>query len=79
MELETYTLQHTFTLALAESLLAKAPNEIRRAFTRRDDGFLTIEFNVTGPYDAPQTDLSRRLLKGAGEQLLQKGLQKLFK
>ncbi len=78
MNLETYTLQHTFTLALAEGLLAKAPNEIRRAFTRRDDGFLTIEFNVTGPYDAPKTDLSQRLLKGAGQQLLDKGLKKLF-
>jgi uncharacterized protein involved in outer membrane biogenesis len=78
MELQNYTLQHTFTLALAESLLAQAPNEIRRAFSRRDDGFLTIEFNVTGPYDAPKTDLSQRLLKGAGQQLLDKGLKKLF-
>ncbi len=78
MELENYTLNHTLTLALAESLLAKVPNEIRNAFTKRADGFLTIDFKVTGPYDAPKTDLSQRLLKGAGQQLLDKGLKKLF-
>ena len=58
---------------------AKTPKEIQGAFKDRGDGYLTVDFKVTGPYDSPKTDLSQRLLKGAGEQLLQKGLQKLLK
>ena len=79
MELEKYTLNHTMTLAVAKSVLAKTPKEIQGAFKDRGDGYLTVDFKVTGPYDSPKTDLSQRLLKGAGEQLLQKGLQKLLK
>jgi hypothetical protein len=38
-----------------------------------------LDFRVWGPYDSPKTDLQQRIVKGAAEQLLQKGLEKLFK
>jgi uncharacterized protein involved in outer membrane biogenesis len=77
--LEDYSLNHTFTLALAKGTLDSAPKEVRNIFTQRDDGSFAIEFKVWGPYDAPKTDIEKRLLKGAADQLLEKGLQKLFK
>lgn len=79
VSLNDYSLNHTLTLAVEKELLAKVPKEVRASFTEREDGYLTIEFKVTGPYDNPKTDLSQRLLKGATDQLLQKGLQKLLR
>jgi hypothetical protein len=77
--LEDYSLNHTFTLALAKEFLARVPKEIRANFTERPDGFLAIEFRVWGPYDSPKTDLQTRLMRGVGEQLLEKGLKQLLK
>jgi len=77
--LDTYTLNHTLTLALAKSTLDRVPKEVRAIFTERADGFLTMDFKVTGPYDAPKTDLRERIARGLTDQLIQKGLQKLFK
>jgi uncharacterized protein involved in outer membrane biogenesis len=77
--LEDYSLNHTLTLALAKEALERAPKEIRQLFTERADGFVTMEFKVWGPYDKPKTDLDKRLLKGVGEQLLEKGLKQLMK
>jgi hypothetical protein len=79
VKLEDNSLNHDLTLAIASSTLDKMPKEIRAVFTEQPDGFLALSFHVSGPYTSPKTDLQERLLKGAGEQLLQKGLQKLFK
>ncbi len=77
--LADYSLNHDMTLALAPELLNKLPKEVRALFAQQPNGMLGISFRVTGPYDAPKTDLKDKLLKGAGQQLLEKGLQKLFK
>jgi uncharacterized protein involved in outer membrane biogenesis len=77
--LDDYALNHNLTLALAKGMLDKTPKEIRNVFTERDDGFMTIDFRVWGPYDAPKTDIAARIIRGAGEQLLEKGLRKLLK
>lgn len=77
--LDDYVLQHELTLAVAESVLAKVPKEVRGAFHATEDGMLALEFRATGPYDSPKTDLSQRLLRGAGQQLLEKGLQKMLR
>ncbi|MBI5686363.1 MAG: AsmA family protein [Verrucomicrobia bacterium] len=73
------TLNHEITLALSKPLLAKAPKELQSAFKDRGDGFLTVDFHVTGPYDSPKTDLTQGLLKNAVQQQLQQRLFKLFK
>ncbi len=77
--LEDDSLNHTMTLALAKETLEHAPKEVQRLFQQRQDGWYTIEFKVWGPYDKPKTDLDKRLLKGVGEQLLEKGLKQLMK
>ncbi len=79
VSLADYSLDHHLTLALAAGLLGNVPKEVRAVFTDRGDGFFTLDFRVYGPYDAPKTDLKERLVKGATDQLLQKGLEKLFK
>jgi uncharacterized protein YhdP len=73
------TLNHNMTLALAKETLNNVPAEIRKVFAERPDGFLTLDFRVWGPYDSPQTDLKDRIVRGATQQLIDKGLQKLFK
>jgi hypothetical protein len=79
VSLEDYSLNHNLTLALAKGMLDRVPKEIRGIFTERPDGFLALDFRVSGPYDSPKTDLTARLAKGAADQLLQKGIEKLFK
>lgn len=75
VSLADYSLDHRLTLALAQGLLDRVPKEIRGIFTDRGDGFLTLDFRVYGPYDAPKTDIKERLVKGATGQLLQRLLQ----
>ncbi len=77
--LSDYALNHKLTLALENSLLDKVPKEIRGAFKKRDDGYSELEFNVTGPYDKPKTDLAERLVKGAAGGLIDRGLKQLFR
>lgn len=79
VSLADYSLNHDLTLAFAPNSLDNAPKEIRALFTQRSDGFLTLDFRVWGPYDSPKTDLKERIVRGATEQLLEKGLQKLLK
>jgi len=79
VSLADYALNHDLTLAVAPGVLAKVPKEVRAVFAQQPDGFLALSFHVSGPYDAPKTDIPERLLKGAGQQLLEKGLEKLFK
>jgi uncharacterized protein involved in outer membrane biogenesis len=79
VSLADYTLNHDMTLALAKEALNNTPKEIRAVFTERPDGFLTLDFRVWGPYDSPQTDLKERIVRGATQQIIEKGLQKLLK
>lgn len=77
IQLSDYSLNHEFTLALAGELLSKLPKEVREALTQRADGYYTLSFKVTGPYDSPKTNLGNVLVKKAGQQLLQQGLKLL--
>ena len=79
VSLDDYSLNHNLTLAVAQDLLKRAPKEVRNVFTPRADGFLTLDFRVWGPYDSPKTDLQNRIVQGAAEQLLERGLKKLLK
>ena len=79
VSLATSTLDHQLTLALAKGVLDRAPREVRAAFAERADGLLAVNFRVWGPYDAPKTDLSDRVLKGVAEGFLRRGLRKLFR
>jgi hypothetical protein len=79
VSLADYSLNHNLTLVFAKGVLDNVPKEVRGVFAERPDGSRTLEFRVWGPYDAPKTDLTDRLVKGATQQLLQKGLQQLFK
>lgn len=79
VSLADYSLNHDMTLTLAPGLVAKVPKEIRGVFAAQPDGSLAISFHVSGPYDAPKTDLTERIAKGAVGGLLEKGLQKLFR
>ncbi len=73
------TLNHDLTLALSKTLLAKVPKEVQSAFKDRGDGFLAVDFHVSGPYDSPKTDLAQGLLKNAAKDQIQQRLFKLFK
>jgi uncharacterized protein involved in outer membrane biogenesis len=79
VNLEDYSLNHAMTLALAKGVLANVPSEIRAIFAERSDGYLTLDFRVWGPYDSPKTDLQKRIARGAAQQLLGRGLQKLIR
>jgi AsmA-like C-terminal region len=73
------TVDHALTLALPKATVARAPRDVRRAFTEQPDGWMTVAFRVWGPYEAPRTDLSDRLLRGTTEDLLRKGFKQLFR
>ena len=73
------TLNHDLTLALSKTLLAKVPKEVQSAFKDRGDGFLAVDFHVSGPYDSPKTDLAQGLLKNAAKDQIQQRLFKLLK
>jgi AsmA protein len=76
VSLDKYTLHHNMRLTLAKGALdgALLPG-IRELFAEQPDGSLTRDFKVWGPYNSPKTDLTKRI----GQQLLQNGLQQLFK
>jgi uncharacterized protein involved in outer membrane biogenesis len=75
IQLSDYSLNHEFTLALAKDLLSRLPQEVRDALTQRADGYYTLSFKVTGPYDSPKTDLGTKLVQDAAKQLLKKFLK----
>jgi hypothetical protein len=79
ISLADYSLNHDLTLVLAKGTLDNVPKEIRAVFTERPDGSFTIDFRVWGPYDSPQTDLKDKIVRGATQQLIERGLQTLFK
>lgn len=79
MALDTYALQHELTLALSDAVSARLPKQVRGAFRKTDDGLLALDFRATGPYNSPKTDLSQQLIRGTGQQLLEKGLEKMLR
>ena len=79
MSLDDDSLNHDMTIAFTQGALDRVPKEIRSLFTQRQDGSLALDFRVWGPYDAPQTDLKDRIVKGVTEQLIEKGLQRFLK
>jgi uncharacterized protein involved in outer membrane biogenesis len=79
MSLSDYTLNHNMTLVFAKGALDRAPDAIRGLFAEQTDGSLALNFKVTGPYNSPKTDLGKRVAQGLGQQLLEKGLQKLLR
>jgi hypothetical protein len=79
VSLEDHSLNQNMTLTFARGVLDRTPGEIRGLFTEQTDGSSTLDFKVTGTYDSPKTDLTGRLIKGVGRQLLDKGLQQFLK
>jgi uncharacterized protein involved in outer membrane biogenesis len=77
--LDKYTLNHNLTITLARGALDNTLPQIRSLFTEQPDGALSLNFKVWGPYDSPKTDLTKRITQNVGRQLLQNGLQQLFK
>jgi len=74
ISLADYPLKHELTVALAKELLGSVPSQIKSVLKAREDGFMTLTFKVTGPYDAPKTDL----LGGVIRNVIQDQLRKLF-
>lgn len=79
VSLDNYSLNHDMTIIFAKGALDRAPSEIRGLFTERPDGSLALDFKVTGPYDSPKTDLTKRIAQGLGQQLIEKGLRRFLK
>ncbi|HXI84439.1 MAG TPA: AsmA-like C-terminal region-containing protein [Verrucomicrobiae bacterium] len=77
--LADYSLNHDLTITFAKGALGTAPKEILGLFTEQANGSLALSFHVSGPYSSPKTDLTQRIAQGLGQQLIEKGLQKLFK
>ena len=73
--LDKYTLNHQMRMTFPKGTFDAALPGIRDLFTEQPDGSLTLDFKVTGPYNSPKTDITKRI----GKQLLQKGLEQLFK
>jgi hypothetical protein len=77
--LRSLAIDFDMKLALSDSLSRRIPvQELRDAFKDRGDGFVTIDFAVTGTTSAPRTDLALRLGKGAAESGLKKLLRRRF-
>lgn len=60
-------------LAITDSLAAKIPSEIRDRLIKRDDGFHSLTFNVSGTSEAPRTNLTEKFTQAA----IQAGLKKI--
>ena len=73
-------LDYDMTLGLGPELLAKIPgNTTRAAFKRREDGFGTLDFGVTGTAVAPKVDLVQKLGLSLATEAAKEGLRKLFR
>jgi uncharacterized protein YhdP len=78
--LVTSALDYDMTLALGPDLLARIPgNTTRAAFKKRDDGFGTLDFGVTGTPAAPRVDLVQRLGVSLATEAAKEGIRKLFR
>jgi len=77
--LRTLAIDYDLTLALSQALARRIPaEELRAAFHDRGDGFVTIDFKVTGTTSAPQSDLALRVGRAAAESGLKKLLRRRF-
>lgn len=79
VSLDKYTLHHDMTISFTKGALDHTVGAIRDLFTEQQDGSLTLDFKVWGPYNSPKTDLTKRITQKLGQQLLEKGLQQLLK
>jgi uncharacterized protein involved in outer membrane biogenesis len=79
--LGSLAIDYDMNLALAESVARRIPSaDLRAAFKDRGDGFVAIDFKVTGTTSAPRSDLALRLGRGAAESGIKKFLRrKLFR
>lgn len=59
-------------LAIAESAAAGMPQEIRDHLVKRDDGFYSLTFNVSGTASAPRTNLAEKFVSGSVQSSLEK-------
>lgn len=77
--LATSGLDYDMTLALSPELLSRIPgNTTRAAFKKREDGFGTLDFGVTGTAADPKVDLVSRLGMSLATEAAKEGLRKLF-
>ncbi len=78
--LRSLAIDYDMALALDQGLARRIPaQELRDAFRDRGDGFVTIDFKVTGTTSAPKSDLAMRVGRAAAESGLKKLLRrKLF-
>jgi AsmA-like protein len=77
--LRTLAIDYDLTLALSQALARRIPaEELRAAFHDRGDGFVTIDFKVTGTTSAPQSDLALRVGRAAAESGIKKLLRRKF-
>jgi hypothetical protein len=78
--LVTSALDYDLTLALGPDLLARIPGHTTRAaFKKREDGFGTLDFGVTGTAAAPKVDLAQKLGMSLATEAAKEGLRKLFR
>jgi AsmA-like C-terminal region len=78
--LATSGLDYDMTLALSPELLSRIPgNTTRAAFKKREDGFGTLDFGVTGTAADPKVDLVSRLGMSLATEAAKEGLRKLFR
>jgi uncharacterized protein YhdP len=77
--LKTLAIDYDMTLALSQALARRIPaEELRAAFRERPDGFVTIDFEVTGTTSAPRSDLALRMGRAAAESGIKKLLRRKF-
>jgi hypothetical protein len=77
--LVTSALDYDMVLALSPELLSRIPgNTTRAAFKKRDDGFGTLAFNVTGTAADPKVDLAKQIGLSLATEGLKEGVRKLF-
>ncbi|MET0555961.1 MAG: AsmA-like C-terminal region-containing protein [Vicinamibacteria bacterium] len=77
--LANLSIDYDMTLALSQTLARRIPaEELRAAFRDRGDGFVTIDFEVTGTTSSPQSDLALRVGRAAAESGLRKLLRRRF-
>jgi hypothetical protein len=78
--LVTSALDYDMTLAIGPDLLARIPgNTTRAAFKKREDGFSTLDFGVTGTAAAPKVDLVQKLGASLATEAVKEGIRKLFR
>jgi hypothetical protein len=77
--LVTSALDYDMTLALSPGLVSKIPgNTTRAAFKKREDGFATLAFGVTGTAADPKVDLAKQLGFAVATEAVKEGAGKLF-